>query len=135
MKPLPPQQLQPLRSAAASANTNASVTADTTGFTIKSHDGDFLLKIGADLQVDNRSFFGGTGSQSLPDSRRPSPHPAHVLGNRLPLRRLLLPARFRHWAPPQFSTLTWSSSDFDRAKLRVGKFKPPVGLERLQSGR
>src|SRR5579862_9806879 len=40
----------------------ASSTADTTGFTIRSKDGNFVLHIGADLQVDNRSFFGAGSS-------------------------------------------------------------------------
>src|ERR1035438_6017963 len=52
--------------AAEKAKSAANVTADLSGFTIKSNDGNFLLKIGADLQVDNRSFLG-TGSQSLAD--------------------------------------------------------------------
>src|ERR1035438_8991259 len=52
---------------AESAKSAASVTADTSGFTIKSNDGNFLMKIGADLQVDNRSFLG-EGSQSFLDT-------------------------------------------------------------------
>src|SRR5664279_6442709 len=52
---------------AESARSAASVTADTGGFTIKSNDGNFLIKIGADLQVDNRTFLG-EGSQSLVDT-------------------------------------------------------------------
>jgi phosphate-selective porin OprO/OprP len=44
--------------AAAKAQNGATATADTSGFTIKSNDGNFLLKIGADLQVDNRAFLG-----------------------------------------------------------------------------
>src|ERR1017187_6807112 len=44
--------------AAAKAQNDGSVTADTGGFTIKSNDGNFLLKIGADLQVDNRAYLG-----------------------------------------------------------------------------
>src|ERR1035441_10690259 len=37
---------------AESARSAASVTADTGGFTIKSNDGNFLIKIGADLQSE-----------------------------------------------------------------------------------
>jgi hypothetical protein len=61
--------------AAASNPSNASVTADSHGFTIKSGDVDFILNIGADIQVDNRSFFG-VGSQSNPDTilLRRAPH-------------------------------------------------------------
>ena len=50
----------------AKAKAAAIVVADTTGFTIKSEAGNFLLKIGADIQVDNRTFTCG-GSKSLTD--------------------------------------------------------------------
>ena len=50
-------QLAQQRADEAAVQNTALVTADTHGFTIQSRDGDFLLKIGADLQVDNRSFF------------------------------------------------------------------------------
>ena len=49
------------------SNSAATVSADTSGFKIQSGDGDYLLKIGADLQVDNRSFLGD-GSSALPDT-------------------------------------------------------------------
>jgi phosphate-selective porin OprO/OprP len=110
---------------------DAAVKADTSGFTIKSNDDNFLLKIGADLQVDNRTFTGG-GSAGLTDQ--------------MLLRRVR----------PTFSGTVYKYVDFffrpdfgqgqtliydayiqlnylHQARLRVGKFKPPVGLERLQS--
>ena len=115
----------------AKAKNTASVSADQGGFYIRSGDGSFALKIGADLQVDNRSFTG-PGSALTSDT---------VL-----LRRLR----------PTFSGTVYRNVDFffrpdfgggttaiyeayielkyvPRAKLRVGKFKPPVGLERLQA--
>ena len=48
---------------------NAAVaTADyANGFTIKSKDDNFVLHIGADLQVDNHTYYG-TGSSSYIDS-------------------------------------------------------------------
>jgi phosphate-selective porin OprO/OprP len=108
-----------------------TVTADLTGFTIKSADRNFLLKIGADLQVDNRSFIGEAQT---------------TLADTLVLRRIR----------PTFSGTVFQYVDylfrpdfgqgatviydaymelkyFQFAKLRVGKFKPPIGLERLQS--
>ena len=42
------------------------VTVGPSGFTVQSGDGDFLLKIGADLQTDVRTFTG-KGSSSLLD--------------------------------------------------------------------
>jgi phosphate-selective porin OprO/OprP len=122
---------QKLQQAAETAQTAASVTADTSGFTIKSGDGNFLLKIGADLQVDNRTFLG-EGSQPLLDTallRRVRPTFSGTVYK-------YVDYMFR----PDFGqgqTVIYDAyvelKYFDRAKVRVGKFKPPVGLERLQS--
>jgi phosphate-selective porin OprO and OprP len=109
----------------------AVVSADTTGFSIKSSDSNYILKIGADLQTDIRTFTG-TGSSSLTDQ--------------ILLRRVR----------PTFSGTVYKYVDFfirpdfgqgttliydayvqlnyvPRFQVRAGKFKPPVGLERLQS--
>jgi phosphate-selective porin OprO/OprP len=117
--------------AAEKAKSGATVGADLTGFTIKSNDGNFLLKIGADLQVDNRAFVG-TGSQSLADGtllRRVRPTFSGTVYK-------YVDYMFR----PDFgqgNTIIYDAyielKYFDRFKVRVGKFKPPVGLERLQS--
>jgi phosphate-selective porin OprO/OprP len=116
--------------AAAKAKSTAAVTADTSGFTIKSGDGDFLMKIGADLQVDNRSFFG-VGSQSLTDTA--------VLRRIRPTFSGTVYHYVDYFFRPDFgqgATVIYDAyvelKYFSRAKLRVGKFKPPVGLERLQ---
>jgi len=111
--------------------SGAFVSADISGFTIKSNDGNFLLKIGADLQVDNRSF-QGQGSGSLPDSillRRVRPTFSGTIYKYVDFF-------FR----PDFGlgqTVIYDAylelKYFPEANLRVGKFKPPVGLERLQS--
>lgn len=109
----------------------ASVTAGTSGFKIKSNDGDFVLKIGADLQVDDRSFVG-EGSESLPDT---------VLLRRV--RPTFSGTVYRYvdfFFRPDFGqgqTVIYDAylelTYLPAAKLRVGKFKPPVSLERLQS--
>jgi phosphate-selective porin OprO/OprP len=108
-----------------------SVGADLTGFTIKSNDGNFLLKIGADLQVDNRSFVG-TGSQSLADGT--------LLRRVRPTFSGTVYKYVDYFFRPDFgqgNTIIYDAyielKYFDRLKVRVGKFKPPVGLERLQS--
>lgn len=117
--------------ATAKAKTSAAVSADTSGFTIKSNDGDFLLKIGADIQIDNRTPFG-TATQSLSDT---------ILLRRV---RPTFSGTIYHYVDyfirPDFGQGTTVIYDayaelkyFSRFKLRVGKFKPPVGLERLQS--
>jgi phosphate-selective porin OprO and OprP len=109
----------------------ASSTADTSGFAIRSKDGNFVLRIGADLQVDNRTFFG-TGSSADTDT--------------IVLRRVR-PTLFGtvykyvdYFIRPDFGLGTASIFDayiqlnyLPWAQVRVGKFKPPVGMERLQS--
>lgn len=117
--------------AAANAKNAAKVTADTSGFTIRSNDTNFLLKVGADIQIDSRSPFGD-GSSGLSDS---------ILLRRV---RPTFSGTVYHYVDyfirPDFGggqTVIYDAyaelKYFSRFKLRVGKFKPPVGLERLQS--
>jgi phosphate-selective porin OprO and OprP len=113
------------------SKSDAGVKADTTGFTIKSADDNFTLRIGADLQVDSRSFYGdgsaGTTDQIL--LRRVRPTFSGTVYKYIDFY-------FR----PDFGlgqTLIYDAylqlNYFSPARLRVGKFKPPVGMERLQS--
>ncbi|HVW10974.1 MAG TPA: porin [Bryobacteraceae bacterium] len=117
--------------ASAKAKNAAAVTADTSGFTIRSNDGNFLLKVGADIQIDSRSPFG-EGSSGLSDT---------ILLRRV---RPTFSGTIYHYVDyfirPDFGggqTIIYDAyaelKYFSRFKLRVGKFKPPVGLERLQS--
>ena len=117
--------------AAESAKNAASVTADTGGFTIKSNDGNFLLKVGADLQVDNRTFTGD-GSGSFVDTA--------LLRRVRPTFSGTVYKYVDYFFRPDFGqgqTVIYDAyaelKYFANAKVRVGKFKPPVGLERLQS--
>jgi len=113
------------------AKTQATVTADAGGFTIQSPHGNYLLKIGADLQVDNRTFLG-SGAGSAIDTlilRRARPTFSGTIYHYIDFM-------FR----PDFGQGTTAIYDayvqlnyLPWANLRVGKFKPPVGLERLQS--
>ena len=109
----------------------ASTTADTTGFTIRSKDGNFILHIGADLQVDNHTFFGAGASEDT---------------DNIVLRRVrptLYGTVYKYvdfFFRPDFGLGTTAIYDgyiqlnyFPWAQVRAGKFKPPVGLERLQS--
>ena len=109
----------------------ATVSADTSGFKIQSGDGDYLLKIGADLQVDNRSFLGD-GSSALPDTI--------VLRRARPTFSGTVYKYFDFMFRPDFGLGQVVIYDaylnytyFSSANLTVGKFKPPVGLERLQT--
>jgi phosphate-selective porin OprO/OprP len=113
------------------AKNAAIVTADTSGFTIKSSDGNFLLKVGADLQVDNRSFFG-EGSGSFVDTA--------LLRRVRPTFSGTVYKYIDYFFRPDFGQGQVVIYDayaelkyFDRFKIRAGKFKPPVGMERLQS--
>jgi len=126
------------RQAAEKPKSTASVSAGANGFVIQSEPSesaeggsDFQLKVGADIQTDVRTFEGSSNVPSL---------------DQILLRRVR----------PTFSGTVYKYIDFfirpdfgqgqvliydvyaqlnyfSRANLRVGKFKPPVGLERLQS--
>ena len=123
----PVNSLLPTKDSAAPG----SVAADTTGFTIKSGDGNFLLKIGADLQVDTRSY-SGAGSGSFTDGM--------LLRRIRPTFSGTVYKYVDYFLRPDFgqgSTIIYDAymqlNYFRHINLRVGKFKPPVGLERLQS--
>jgi phosphate-selective porin OprO/OprP len=114
-----------------SVQAPAQVTADTTGFTISSPDRNYTLKIGADLQVDNRSFVS-EGSGSTADT---------ILLRRVrPTFSGTVYKYVDYFFRPDFGQGTTVIYDayvqlnyLPRLSLRAGKFKPPVGLERLQS--
>jgi phosphate-selective porin OprO/OprP len=117
--------------AAEKAKTEATVTADTSGFTIVSPHGNFLLKIGADLQMDNRTFLGvnSTNPTDLLTLRRVRPTFSGTVYKYVD-----------YFFRPDFGQGSVVIYDaylelkyFNFAKVRAGKFKPPVGLERLQS--
>lgn len=111
---------------------NAAVTtADpVNGFVIKSKDGNFVLHIGADLQVDNHTYFGD-GSSAYTDSvvlRRVRPT---LYGTVYKYIDYFIRPDFGggttaiYEAYAQVNYIPWF-------QVRAGKFKPPVGLERLQ---
>ncbi len=117
--------------AAELAKTVATAKADITGFTIRSPRGNFLLKIGADLQVDDRSDVG-EGSGSVVDGM--------VLRRIRPTFSGTVFQYVDYFFRPDFgngSTVIYDAyvelKYFSHFKLRAGKFKPGVGLERLQS--
>jgi len=129
------QQLEDLKEEVRVQQVNgqnaASTTADTTGFTISSRDGNFVLHIGADLQVDNRTYFGSNSSSDI---------------DTIVLRRVrptLYGTVYKYvdfFFRPDFGLGTTAIYDayiqlnyFRWAQVRAGKFKPPIGMERLQS--
>lgn len=118
--------------AAEKAKTEPSVAADNSaGLTVKSADGDFSIRFGADLQIDNRSFLG-TSAVPLMDQilvRRARPT---VSGTVFRYVDYYVRPDFGQGSVVLFEAYA-QLNYFSRANLRVGKFKPPVGLERLQS--
>ena len=107
------------------------VTAGPSGFTIRSADGDYVLKIGADLQIDARTFTG-TGSSALLDQ---------ILLRRVrPTFSGTIYKYIDYFLRPDFgqgSVVIYDAymqlNYIPHFAIRVGMFKPPVGLERLQS--
>ncbi len=116
---------------AAESNSVGLVTVGPGGFTVQSERGDFLLKIGADLQIDARTFTG-TGSSALTDQ---------ILLRRVrPTFSGTIYRYIDYFIRPDFGQGTVVLYDayaqlnyIPHFAIRAGKFKPPVGLERLQS--
>jgi phosphate-selective porin OprO and OprP len=107
------------------------VTAGPGGFTVRSADGDYSLRIGADLQTDIRTFTG-TGSSALTDQA--------LLRRVRPTFSGTVYKYVDYFLRPDFgqgSTIIYDAyiqlNYIPHFAIRVGKFKPPVGLERLQS--
>lgn len=117
--------------AAEKAKENATVTAGKDGFTIKSADGAYVLRVRGYVQVDS-VFFDGDQQKPGTDStflRRARPIVEGTVGR-----------IFDYKLMPDFGqgkTVLYDAYLDMRfhpaAKVRAGKFKPPVGLERLQS--
>jgi phosphate-selective porin OprO/OprP len=113
------------------ANAVGLVTVGPGGFVVQSADGDYSLKIGADIQSDIRSF-AGKGSGSLPDQillRRVRPTISGTVYKYID-----------YYVRPDFgqgSTVIYDAyaqlNYIPHFAIRAGKFKPGVGLERLQS--
>jgi phosphate-selective porin OprO/OprP len=115
----------------AAATGAALVTADKTGFQIGSPDGNFIIKFGADIQLDTRTFLG-TGATGLTDNI--------LLRRARPVISGTIFKYVDYFFRPDFGQGTTVIYDayvelkyFSHFKIRVGKFKPGVGLERLQS--
>jgi phosphate-selective porin OprO and OprP len=113
------------------AKSTASVTANGGPFTIRSGDGNFVLRLGADFQIDNRTFPGESlvplTDQILIRRARPT-----ISGTVYKYVDFYVRPDFGQGQVVLYEAYT-QLNYFSRFNLRVGKFKPPVGLERLQS--
>lgn len=114
------------------AKTAGQATAGKDGFSLKSADGNFVLKLRGYVQLDGRFF------QS--DDQRPGTD-TFTLRRVRPILEGTVYKIFDFRIMPDFGGGQTVLQDaylegrFTPAfKVRAGKFKPPVGLERLQSG-
>lgn len=117
--------------AQAKAKESASVSAGEKGFSLKSGDGSFELKIRGTLQLDGRFFIGDPAGASFNDTfifRRIEPVFEATLGKLVYFK-----------LQPQFAGDTATTADaygelrFAPAfGVRAGKFKAPLVLENLQ---
>jgi phosphate-selective porin OprO and OprP len=119
-------------SAAAAAKDKQSVTASAKdGFSFKSADGKYLLRLRGYVQGDGRFF---ARDQAVPSTdnmllRRVRPILEGAVGRYFGFR--LMPD-FGGTSPAIFDA--YFDGNFTPAfTVRAGKFKPPLGLERLQS--
>jgi phosphate-selective porin OprO and OprP len=122
--------------AAEKSRSAAVVTAGPTGFSIRSADTNFVLRLRGGAQADARYYDGGGAANDTFLIRRVRPVFEGTVFKNFDYRVML-----------DFSTGTSSTTAndgflldayadahaFPWLNLRVGKFKEPVGLERLQS--
>lgn len=108
------------------------VSASSEGFSLESADGAYRLRVGGYVQGDGR-FFASDGDKLGVDT--------FVLRRARPQLQGTLAKRFDFYFMSDFGGGTAVVQDAyvdarfsPLLRLRVGKFKPPVGLERLQSG-
>jgi len=116
-------------SATNKAKETAVVVASKDGFALQSADKNFQLKVKGYIQADGRFFAGNEPANSTFLSRRVRPIIDGVLYKDYEFRLM-----------PDFGNGTTALVDayidanyWKELKFRVGKFKAPVGLERLQS--
>lgn len=119
-------------SIAAAAKDKASVTASgKDGFSIKSADGRYVLRLRGYAQADGR-FFGGDEAKAVANTfflRRVRPILEATVGKYLGFRIMPDFAQGQTVLYDAYGDITLAPA----FAVRLGKFKPPVGLERLQS--
>lgn len=119
-------------SAAATAKDRQSATANSKdGFSLKSADGKYTLRFRGYFQSDGR-FFPGIEAVPAVDNlliRRARPIIEATVGRHFEFR--LMPD-FGGTSPTIFDAY-WDGKFAPEFTVRAGKFKPSIGLERLQS--
>ena len=134
-EPAPPGEQKPAEPAAAAeakpkAPEGVKVSAGADGFVIQSPSGDYRLQIRGYAQFDGR-FFASDRDLALD---------TFVVRRARPIVQGTVAGHFEFNITPDFGGGTTVLQDAfldvnysPKARVRVGKFKPPVGLERLQS--
>jgi len=116
--------------ATAKAATSATVDASRDGFTIRSSDNNFQLRLGGYIQADGRFFLGpdqiDTSTFIL---RRIRPIIQGTVYKNIDFRIMTDFGSGNVVVQEAYSDLRY----WKKASLRFGKFKSPFGLERLQS--
>jgi phosphate-selective porin OprO and OprP len=128
------QRLRELAADSAVAAAKEKVTATASakdGFSLKSADGKYMLRFRGYFQSDGRLFpstetVGGVNNLLI---RRARPILEATVGRYFDFR--LMPD-FGGTSPAIFDAY-WDGKFVPQFTVRAGKFKPPVGLERLQS--
>lgn len=103
--------------------------ATANRFTFRSADGQFTIRVGGYVQADSRWFRTADAGKSQFLIRRARPY---LEGNLTPsIAFRILPDFAGSQATLFDAYVDWRFSP--ELEVRVGKFKPPIGLERLQS--
>ena len=117
--------------AATLAKTQPKLAVGPSGLIVSSADSNFVFSLKAVLQVDDRTFFDGSGAKG---------NDGLLLRRARPIFQGTLYRDFDFVFVPDFGGSTVQIFDAYAnyryepwAQLRVGKFKTPVGLEQLQS--
>jgi len=129
------QRLQEIdkETAAAKSKETATVSAGKEGFFIKSGDNAYSLRLGGNIQVDSRWYFdkastvGGTSDTFI--LRKVRPVLEGVFYDKFAFR--LMPDFGQGQTVLQDAYIEYRHSKF--VNIRAGKYKPPIGLERLQA--
>ena len=116
---------------AETAKTAGIVSVGKDGFALRSPDGAFVLRLRGYVQTDGRAFSG--------DSDRPATN-TFLLRRARPILEATVGRIFDFRLMADFGSGATTIQDgyldarfSPKASFRAGKFKPPVGLERLQS--
>ena len=126
-KPLPPGETPK----EATPRAGPSLSVGSSGFTMRSADSNFVLRLRGLLQVDSRWYVDDGGIED---------NDGFVLRRARPILEGTVFRDFEFRFTPEFGTSTpvirdaWLNYQYDEAaQLRMGKMKPPGGLERWQA--